>query len=302
MRNLKDLPQIKLLNEDEEKVFYSIVSSSLTENGLDLRKLDLLYYADYSEIPVTIDKFLEDDRYLGKVFNNGKGIYPFWREKLYQIFHDNPDHAFEICLTGSIGQGKSTIAVVAMLYHLYQVLCLKNPQEYYGLTANAPIVFVCLNLTLDLAWSGLYSMAVSAIQMSPWFLEKCDIRGTVNYTVSFPNHIELMCASSLSHVIGKNVKCLAGYTIVLTEEGWKKLEDIEGEYHTFYSLDDKGNLTKSIPAITIETKRTDTLIEIELEDGSILRCTPEHRFLLKSGEYKEAQYLTEDDELEEVSV
>lgn len=207
MNNLKNLPQIQKLSSEEKKIFYDMISSiaRLTNGDIDLRKLEELYDADYSEIPVTIDKFLEDDRYMGKVYNNGQSIYPYWRNHLHQVFHDNPDYAFEIALTGAIGIGKSSIAAIALMYYLYRVLCLKNPQKFFGLASNSPIVFVCLNLTLDLAWSGLYSMIVEAIRMSPWFMERCDIRGKYDYSVSFPNNIGLICASNVQHVIGKNV-------------------------------------------------------------------------------------------------
>lgn len=194
------------LNAEETDIAYKILKQ-LADSG-ESQLLKGLYAQDYNEIPVSIDQFLEDDRYLGKVFDHGNNIYPYWRKFLHKLFHENYDNAFEICLTGSIGQGKSTISAIALMYHLYQVLCLKDPQKFYGLTGNAPIVFVCLNLTLDLAYSGLYSMITSAIQMSPWFMEKCDVHGKYNYTVEFPNNIELMCASTAQHVIGKNVKCV----------------------------------------------------------------------------------------------
>lgn len=205
MNNLKELPQIQNLNAEERRVFYNLLSSSRTTEGIDLTKIDELYKSDYTEIPVSIDTFLEEDRYLGKVFNNGKSIYPYWRKHLYQVFHDNPDHAFEICYSGAIGLGKSSIAAIALMYQLYRVLCLRDPQGFYGLASNSPIVFVCLNLTLDLAWSGLYSMIVEAIRMSPWFMEKCEVRGKYNYSIEFPNNIGLICASTVQHVIGKNV-------------------------------------------------------------------------------------------------
>ena len=189
----------------EELALAKSIIKQFSESG-ESTLLKSLYDSDYTEVPVSIDTFLEDDRYLGRVFDNGENIYPYWRNFLRKLYHENYDHAFEVVLTGSIGQGKSTIAAIAMLYHMYQVLCLKNPQEFYKLTGNAPIVFVCLNLTLDLAYSGLYSMIASAIQMSPWFMERCDVRGKYNYTIEFPNNIALMCASTTQHVIGKNVK------------------------------------------------------------------------------------------------
>lgn len=91
--------------------------------------------------------------------------------------------------------------------------------------------------------------------------------------------------------------CLDGDTEVLTEDGWRKIKDLEGTYNKFVSVDDNGNTVLSNEAKVIETKKVTELIEIELENGSVIKCTPEHRFLLKDGQYKEAQYLTEDDDL-----
>lgn len=197
------LSHLSSLNSEELEIAKSIMSQ-LLESG-ESNILTNIYQSDYEEIPVSIDEFLENPKYLGKVFNNGASIYPFWRDTLRMIFHDNPDHAHEIAFTGAIGLGKSTVAAIAMMYQMYRVLCLRDPQQYYHLTNNAPIVFVCLNLTLDLAYSGLYAMIVSAIQMSPWFLEKCDVRGKYSYTITFPKNVELVCASTVQHVIGKNV-------------------------------------------------------------------------------------------------
>lgn len=91
--------------------------------------------------------------------------------------------------------------------------------------------------------------------------------------------------------------CLEGNQEVLTENGWKKIKDLEGNYFRFVSVDDNGNPVLSDEAKVIETKRVTELMEIELENGSIIKCTPEHKFMLKDGTYKEAQYLTEEDDL-----
>ena len=40
---------------------------------------------------------------------------------------------------------------------------------------------------------------------------------------------------------------------------------------------------------------------VELEDGTLLKCTPNHRFMLKDGTYKEAKDLTVNDELYDVT-
>lgn len=201
--NIMDLPQVQNLTHDELDFLYNTLKT--TENTGDLSILENLWLCDYEEVPVTIDQFIEDDKYLGKVFENGKLVYPFWRNFLHNLFHENPDNKWEIAITGAIGTGKSTVSAIALIYLLYRTMCLRDPQRFYGLTANSPIVFVCLNLTIDLAYSGLYSMIVEAIKLSPWFRDRVDIRGKYEYSVEFPKNISLMVASQTQHTIGKNV-------------------------------------------------------------------------------------------------
>ena len=88
---------------------------------------------------------------------------------------------------------------------MYRTMCLRNPQEFYNLASNSPIVFVCMNLTLELANTGMYTSIVEAIKLSPWFKERVDIRGKYDFSIEFPKNIQLTCASQTQHTIGKNV-------------------------------------------------------------------------------------------------
>lgn len=45
------------------------------------------------------------------------------------------------------------------------------------------------------------------------------------------------------------------------------------------------------------TKHNANLVEVTLDNGEIIRCTPNHRFMLRDGSYKEAQYLSENESL-----
>ncbi|CAH9017387.1 hypothetical protein VP150E351_P0237 [Vibrio phage 150E35-1] len=42
----------------------------------------------YREVPVSIDEFVESDEYLGQETDNGRLIYPGWRERLRSEFPD----------------------------------------------------------------------------------------------------------------------------------------------------------------------------------------------------------------------
>lgn len=187
------------LSMQEREIALSILQSE------DLGELADLYHIDYEEIPVSIDEFIKNPKYLGSLYDNGNLVYPFWKEFMHNFFHNNPNKAFEIALSGAIGIGKSTVAAIMMTYIIYKTLCLKNPREFYHLTGNSPIVFVVMNLTLDLAYSGLYTLIVENIKESPWFQERVDIRGKYDYIIEFKNGIQLIAGSNTNHVIGKNV-------------------------------------------------------------------------------------------------
>lgn len=45
------------------------------------------------------------------------------------------------------------------------------------------------------------------------------------------------------------------------------------------------------------TKKDAQIIRLTLDNGRQIKCTPDHRIMLRDGSYKEAQYLTEDDSL-----
>ena len=88
---------------------------------------------------------------------------------------------------------------------------------------------------------------------------------------------------------------------------------VDGRELTFLELVDEYNLgkenwvysfnetTKKIEPKRIEkawcTKKNAQVVEVELDNGEKLRCTPNHRFMLRDGSYKEASELKENDSL-----
>ena len=96
--------------------------------------------------------------------------------------------------------------------------------------------------------------------------------------------------------------CLLGNTEIYTKEySYITMEDlankgIDNEF-TILSKDEQGKTIETKAYNAHKTKETKELVEIELETGLKVICTPDHRILLKNGTYKEAQDLTEDDEI-----
>ena len=89
--------------------------------------------------------------------------------------------------------------------------------------------------------------------------------------------------------------CLTGDTCVETLSGkiktMKELAD-EGKETWIYSYDIKKN--KVVPALASAPRKTSSNVEVwrvVLDNGAVVRCTPDHRFLLRDGTWSEAKDL-----------
>ena len=166
-----------------------------------------LLYEDYDEIPVTIEEFIHNRNYLGNGLINSEGkftIFPYWEEKLKEIFPTNIDTAYNtIILTGAIGLGKSTIAVICLLYLLYRLLCLKDPYLHYGLQPIDKISISLMNITLENAKGVSLDKMNQMILSSEWFMSHGTMSGVSNLNYTPDKHIELITASSNNQVIGR---------------------------------------------------------------------------------------------------
>ena len=124
------LDALEGLSREEKQLALEILRQISQDGNSSL--LDNLQYGDFEEIPVDIDTFLDNDRYLGRGLwevdaisgHRRCTIFPYWRETLKQLFPDNVTTAYNtLILTGAIGIGKSFVAVIAQLYLLYRMLC-----------------------------------------------------------------------------------------------------------------------------------------------------------------------------------
>ena len=203
------------LNEEEKKLALEILKQMSQDGTSGI--LDELQYGDFEEVPVDIDTFLDDDRYLGKglwevdILTGERRctVWPYWRGKLKELFPTNTTTAYNtLILGGAIGIGKSFAGVIALTYLLYRMLCLKDPYGYFGMQPIDKITFSMLNITLDAAQGVAWDKAQQLIQSSSWFME----HGAVNASRSNPvwqpgKHIELIFGSQNRHVVGRALFC-----------------------------------------------------------------------------------------------
>lgn len=175
--------------------------------------LEALWGYDYKRKPASIERFLKDDYYLGKV---GKSLYPLWIKELSEI-HSPYNDIFEVILRGSIGSGKTSVAVISFLFKIHQLICMLNPQSYYGLVDGSPIVFGLFNIYKYLAADTSYIYLSNWTRMSPFFQEakrasnemiNKKVRGDDEYkssTISYPNDISIALGAAAIHALGLNL-------------------------------------------------------------------------------------------------
>lgn len=133
-----------------------------------IREMELLKI--YKEVPVDIITFISDDRYLGRVTDNGKAVYPIWKEALKEIFSDNSK--LYIVFTGGIRTGKSTIALYSICYIMYLLLLLRDPWKYFSLAIGGKMSISFFNLTKSLGSSRGFTKLQSFLAKSPWFIKQ----------------------------------------------------------------------------------------------------------------------------------
>lgn len=220
-----ELPELDGLSESERQCVLNILQE-FQEKGKSAQYEKILY-ADYKEIPVDIETFIEDNNYLGKSWHDGGGnliLYPYWRKVLKELFPDNITTAVNNFIeSGARGLGKSEVAVTIGLYLMYRVLCLRNPWKTLKVKSTEKICFAFMNITKYLAEDIGISKFQKAVQMSPWFMA----RGTMTQKDNAPywippEPIDIIIGSQASHVIGQPI-----YFAFFDEISFIKNQDIE---------------------------------------------------------------------------
>lgn len=254
-----------------------------------------IWLADFKEVPVSIDTFICDPYYLGSANRQGKAVYPFWRKTLREIFNSGNRYN-EIILSGATRIGKTSTAIIIGSYMLYRLMCYRNPHEYFQKKEISKFSFVFANLTKELALGVAYREFNDTLRSSPYFQEhgKFSKSDRNFYYVPEGDKIEIICVSDSSQALGR--QCLVGNTKLLTPDGYKLISECEGKNQVIYQLLDDGSLVETNADVVL-TKTVNETIRVELEDGSIIEGTPDHKIMLSDGSYKELQELTSSDDL-----
>lgn len=186
-------------------------------DDIDYETQWLLAHPEFNERPATMEEFLGPD-YL----NIRAGIRPGIYEALTDIFGQDPADLriskFErALLTGAIGIGKTTFASIALPYMAHWVLCLKDPQGFFGLLPGSRIAFMQMSTSEQQAREVIFGDIVARIKNSAWFRDNFPMDPKYTRQIRFE----------------KDVWILPGDSAETTFEGYNILGGIldEGDSH-----------------------------------------------------------------------
>lgn len=224
----------KSSSEHDRQILLKILEE-IHENG-DSKTYENIWLQDYKEIPVDIETFLNDELFLGKATNNGKSVYPHWKDVLNDIFVDR-NECNEIVLTGATRIGKTSTAITGAAYMLYQLMCLKDPQKFFDKKEVSKFSILFFNLTKDLAKGVAFREFNDTLQVSPWFNE----HGTFSrsddnfYYIPEGGKVVIDYGSNAAHSLGKQVYCGLMDEINFSRAGVKDVNKAKAHMQELYT-------------------------------------------------------------------
>lgn len=176
---------------------------------------------------VDIEEWLEKSYYVGA---DGVYLYDYWKEHMRDIFKDNAGKYNEIIVTGSLGSGKSTFGLFAMLRKIYELSCFENIGALFDLMTSSLIVFIYFSLTKYQAELTGFGQMKSLLDSIPYFHDSFPRNKKLNSVIKLPENLLYIHGSESYHSIGLN---LMGS--ILDEANFFRGGETKGSAHHEYS-------------------------------------------------------------------
>jgi hypothetical protein len=194
------------MTEPDRQALLSFVSERMLTSDPDARSIvkSEAWERDYETKPLPIEDWLQSEYHIGKWYY--KNLFPAWREEIIEVINRG---AIEWIVTGSIGSGKTTAAILANLYKLYDVTCMKDPCAYYSSTT---VTFGMFSVVKYLAQDVEANMLVTRIMESEYFRKQVGMEKEVDNprfaktaALRFPKNIRFTFGSLARHGLGQDI-------------------------------------------------------------------------------------------------
>ena len=253
----------------------------------------------------TLDKIVAKFPECGDEFSKYVIEKQCWFDEVVSV-EDSSSHTYDLsveeCHSYSVGGAIShnTIsATTVLLYEIYKLQCLKDPNAYYSLAQGIPIVFSIFSASMSLATDVNWEYFEALLTSSPYFVESCPLptkgKAKTSDSVSFPKNVVLSLGSVATHALGKAVigGCFGGGTQVkLVGGGCDRIDRIAdrvaaGEELWVHSYEIStgevvpGRIERAFCSGVKHVFRV-----ILREEGVVFDATGDHPILCSDGEYR----------------
>jgi hypothetical protein len=207
-------PVLKGLSDEDQSLLQEALRELKNDQGgLDAYMSDL-WRLDYIKRPPSMQEFLEDPYWLGKIMNKSEeseGMFPKWKELLLKDF-DIDSRVHNLVVTGSLGIGKTFCTVTILLYRIVLARLLRNPQAFFGLAKGSQIFYAILSVTKSVVQETAFGDVLNFMSESPFFIEECRFnpaRKYANLRIPMGGNVFMTAGSQGWHIIGRNAMGVA---------------------------------------------------------------------------------------------
>ena len=149
-----------------------------------------------------IREWLRSEYHTGEI---GKVLYPFWKDRMEEVFQGEIPIFDELIITGATGTGKSFFSLLCWLRMLYILSNLPNPQKALGLAPSSRILMAYLSVSVKGASLTGFGELRSMLDIIPYFREVYKRNPNTDSIFEFPDGVTIICGSNELHFIGSNM-------------------------------------------------------------------------------------------------
>lgn len=155
----------------QNRMFAEMYRTGVRRFVLDHDDALFRFMRELERTPVGIEEFIDGPEFLG---STDLELWPEVRKAIIEInckwWMGLEGGAYnEAILSGATGTGKTSIAIVTTLYHLYLLSCLTNPQSIYGLPKATSIVFAIMGAKPRVVNKVIYIPMRKMVESMPYF-------------------------------------------------------------------------------------------------------------------------------------
>jgi len=154
-------------------------------------------------------EFLENPKFVtvqdGPRPHNKQLLIDVFDHKNFKEF-ENFGRYEEVLYIAGIGSGKSYVSSMAIVYIIYRLLCLKNPQKYFRFAKGTKIAFVNISKSFSQAKDIVFGEIKNRIDNNQWFQNFYPPDPRIKSKIRMPKNIFIL-------PLGSNEESPLGYNI-----------------------------------------------------------------------------------------